>query len=65
MEERIIQLETLFALQDEAVASLNTELFRQQQDAAKLRQRIEQLEQKVADIQGPNEIAGNERPPHY
>ncbi len=65
MKERIIQLETLSALQDQSIASLNTEIFRQQQDATKLRQRIEQLEQKIADIQGPEEIAGSERPPHY
>jgi uncharacterized coiled-coil protein SlyX len=65
MEKRIIQLETISAMQDEAIASLNTEIFRQQQDAEKLRQRIELLEKKIADMQHPEEIGGNERPPHY
>ena len=65
MEERIIQLETLSAMQDEAIANLNTELFRQQQDAAQLRKRIERLEQKLVEMNEPEEIAENERPPHY
>jgi len=65
MEERIIQLETLSALQDEALANLNTELFRQQQDTAKLRRRLEALETKLAELQHTEEIGGNERPPHY
>lgn len=65
MEERIIQLETLSVLQDEAISSLNTEIFRQQQDATKLRQRIELLEKKLAEMAQPGEFGGNERPPHY
>ncbi len=65
MEKRIIQLETLSALQDEAIASLNAEIFRQQQDITKLRQRLDLLEQKIVELQQPEEISGNERPPHY
>ncbi|MEE9368419.1 MAG: SlyX family protein [Pontiella sp.] len=65
MEKRIIQLETLSAMQDEAIASLNTEIFRQQQDVVQLRQRLDLLEQKLLDLNDPEEIAGSERPPHY
>ena len=65
MEKRIIQLETLSAMQDEAIASLNTEIFRQQQDAAQLRQRIGLLEKKLDDMKPADEIGDNERPPHY
>lgn len=65
MEERIIQLETLSALQDETIATLNQELFRQQQDVLKLTRRIDALEQKLAEFEQPDEIAGNEKPPHY
>ena len=65
MEERIIQLETVSAMQDEAIASLNIEIFRQQQDAVQLRQKLELLEQKLVDMNDPEEISGNERPPHY
>lgn len=65
MEKRIIQLESIAALQDETVARLNEELFRQQQDITRLQRRIEALEQKMADLAEPDPIAGNERPPHY
>lgn len=65
MEERIIQLETLSAMQDETIRQLNEEMFRQQQDMAKLRARIELLEKKIAELAEPGPIAGNERPPHY
>ena len=65
MEERIIQLETLSALQDETIATLNHELFRQQQDMLKLIRRINALEKKIAEFEQPDQIAGNEKPPHY
>jgi SlyX protein len=65
MEERMIKLETLISLQDETINRLNEELFRQQQDITKLQRRIEALEQKVGELDSPEQIAGNERPPHY
>ncbi len=65
MEERIIKLETLSAMQDETIATLNHELFRQQQDILRLKQRIESLEQKLAEFAPGDEIGGNEKPPHY
>lgn len=65
MKERIIQLETVSAMQDEAISGLNAEMFRQQQDIEKLKRKLELLENKLADLQDPEEIGGNERPPHY
>jgi len=65
MEERIIKLETLSAMQDGTIGELNAEIFRQQQDMTRLRRRIETLETKLAAIGDPEEIAGNEKPPHY
>jgi uncharacterized coiled-coil protein SlyX len=65
MEDRINQLEALTALQDDTIAALNTEIFRQQQDMAILQRRIETLEKKIAQLTQPDEIAGNERPPHW
>jgi len=65
MEKRIIQLETLSAMQDETLGKLNEEIFRQQQDIARLQRRIEAIEQKMANLADPEEIAGNEKPPHY
>jgi uncharacterized coiled-coil protein SlyX len=65
MQERIIQLETLAALQDETIGKLNEELFRQQQDIARLQRRIEAIEQTLAEFGDPELVAENERPPHY
>lgn len=64
-EERIIKLESLLAMQDETIDTLNKELYRQQQDLTRLQQRLEILEQKLADLNEPDPIGGNERPPHY
>ena len=65
MEERIIQLEALATLQDETIASLNQEIFRQQQDLARLLRRLQALETKLDEQQNPEQIAENEKPPHY
>ncbi len=65
MEERIIKLETLAAMQDETIGKLNEELFRQQQDIARLQRHIEMLEGKISELGDPEPVAGNERPPHY
>ncbi|QBG48369.1 SlyX family protein [Verrucomicrobia bacterium S94] len=65
MEERIIQLESLVAMQDKTIESLNEEIYRQQQDILHLRKRLERLEEKILQLQHPDEIAENERPPHY
>lgn len=65
MDDRINQLESLAALQDDTIAALNAEIFRQQQDLADLLRRIETLETKMGQLTQPDEIAGNERPPHW
>ena len=65
MKDRIVELESLSAMQDKTIRELNTELYRQQQDLTRLRDRIELLEKKITEIDEPGEIAGNERPPHY
>ncbi len=65
MEEQIIQLETLAALQDETIASLSQEIFRQQQDLGRLHRRLDTLEAKLEKLQDPEQIAENERPPHW
>jgi uncharacterized coiled-coil protein SlyX len=65
MEKRIIQLETLSALQDETIAALNQEIFRQQQDLTRLQRRLSALEKKIEDVSQPGQIGGNEKPPHY
>lgn len=65
MSDRINQLESLFAQQDNTIAQLNSEVFRQQQDIAALCQRIKRLEKKMEELELPKEIAENERPPHW
>lgn len=65
MEERIIKLETLSAMQDETIATLNQEVFRQQQDIVRMQRRIDVLEKKLGELKPADEIAGNEKPPHY
>lgn len=65
MEERIIQLESMSAMQDETIRSLNEEVFRQQQDISKLRNQLEILEKKILELGDQDQIGGNERPPHY
>ena len=61
----MIQLETLSALQDETIAALNHELFRQQQDLVRLQRRLSDLENKLEEFGQAGGIAGNEKPPHY
>lgn len=65
MEERIIQLETLSVLQDETIKNLSQEVFRQQQDIARLCRGLVTLEEKLAKLQEADQIGGNEKPPHY
>ena len=65
MEERLIKLESISAMQDETIAKLNEEIFLQQQDIIQLRRRIEELECRLGEMQEPGEISGNEKPPHY
>jgi len=65
MEERVVQLESQVAQQDRTLGELNQEIFRQQQDITRLRRRLDDLEEKLTEVQNPEEIAGNERPPHY
>lgn len=65
MKERINKLESLVALQDNTIAQLNSEVFRQQQDITRLGQRIEVLEKKLEQLEMPDRIAGNEPPPHW
>ena len=65
MDKRIIQLESISASQDRLLRDLNEELFRQQRDMARLEARIGKLEQRIAELENPGEVAGGERPPHW
>ncbi len=65
MEERIHKLESLITLQDNTIMELNAEVFRQQKDIVRLQNRLEVLAKKIEQLEGPNDIAGNEKPPHW
>ena len=65
MQNRLTKLESLFALQDQTIAELNHELFRQQQEISRLKQHVAVLAEKLSSFESPEEIAGNEKPPHY
>ena len=58
-------METLVTLQDDTIRSLNEEIFRQQKDISRLTDRLEIIEEKLKELQQAEQIAGNERPPHY
>ena len=61
----MIQLETLSALQDQTLETLNQEVFQQQQDLLRLQRRIETLEAKLSELDQNAPLSGNEKPPHY
>ena len=65
MDERIVNLETLVAMQDETIANMSKEIYRQQQDLQRMAVRVELLEQKVKELKESPEIGGHEKPPHY
>jgi len=65
MEDRIIQLESLSAMQDETIRSLHDELFEQQKEIGRLRARMEQVEQQLAELTEPGPISEDQRPPHW
>ena len=65
MEDRINQLESLAALQDNTLSQLNGEVFRQQQEIALLQKRIAELEERLKQLEQPERIAEGEKPPHW
>ncbi len=67
MDDRLIDLETRFAFQEQAIAELSDVVARQQQEIATLGLQLEQLRQRLAalplsDIARPEEETP---PPHY
>lgn len=65
MNDRISHLECLAEQQDRTIAQLNQEMFRQQQDIAGLRLRLEALEKKIGELEAPAPAGGDEKPPHW
>ena len=65
MKERLNQLESVVALQDNTIHQLHDEMFRQQQDISRLLRRVEALESRIGELDASEEVAGDEKPPHW
>jgi SlyX protein len=67
MEERVIELETRLAFQEDAVQHLNQVVARQQRLIDELSQRVELLKRQIQHL-APSPLEGGETeppPPHY
>jgi len=66
MENRLIELETRLAFQDQALQELNNVVIRQQQEIAVLTRDIETLKAQLKTL-APEMAAsrGDDIPPHY
>ena len=67
IEERIAELESRLAFQDDTLQALNDELVRQQRDIERLQLLVSALSQRQAELQTQIGIEGGEEapPPHY
>ncbi len=66
MEEKIVDLETRLAFQDDTIQQLSDVIYRQQQQIDQLEKTVHQLVDKVQDLMHalPGKIV-DEKPPHY
>ena len=67
MEERLIELETRLAFQEDAIHHLNQTVADQRRQIDALEQRIEQLKQRLQSL-NPSPLEGDQPeppPPHY
>ena len=66
--ERIDELETRLAQQDQAILELSDELYRQQRQVARLEMELRQLVERMKTMSAPEpgpSPTGDEVPPHY
>lgn len=66
-EDRLIEIETRLAFQEDAIERLSDVIYRQQELLDRLVARCDLLGTKVTELAEklPDEAAGDERPPHY
>ncbi|TWC38652.1 SlyX protein [Pseudomonas sp. SJZ079] len=66
MEERVTELESRLAFQDDTIQTLSDELVAQQRLIERLQLQLAALAKRQEDISGQLESAGDEAPPpHY
>jgi SlyX protein len=66
-EQRIDELETRLAHQDQAILELSDEIYEQQKQIARLELQCRELVERIESLAGgdaPTD-AGDEKPPHY
>lgn len=65
-EERLTDLETKFSHQEKALDELQNALYDQALTIEKLEKALKLLKERFdGETSGANQIAGNEKPPHY
>jgi SlyX protein len=66
LEQRVIELESRLAFQDDTIAALNDVVVAQQRDIERLQQQVAVLARRQEDMVGQFGIAeGDAPPPHY
>lgn len=66
LEQRVIELESRQAFQDDTIAALNDVVVEQQQVIERLKLQVAALARRQEEIQGQFDIAEDEAPPpHY
>lgn len=66
VEQRIVELESRQAFQDDTIAALNDVVFEQQRTIDRLQQQLAVLARRQEDLQGQFGISEDEAPPpHY
>jgi SlyX protein len=70
MQDRLIELESKFSFQEDSLQELNEVLIKQQRQLDEMRQLVESLRERIAELEaggggGGAPAPGSERPPHY
>ncbi len=67
MKQRIIELETRLAFQEQTIQALNGALVDQQHQIDRLRRELERLRERIGALGMPNVASASEEtpPPHY
>ena len=66
LEERITELESRLAFQDDTIQALNDEIVTQQRLLERVQLQLEALAKRQEELSGQLDVAGDEAPPpHY
>jgi SlyX protein len=65
MEERIIELETRLAFQEDLLQKLDDVIIRQQQEIDELKTQLIRINQQLSEVGGQVDSQTDAPPPHY